>query len=128
MAIRRTVITASPSAGGSGASTATATSDGPVDGEVIAVHLNYLDSPPGASTDVTLVETGVSPAQTILAVTNAATSAWFYPMAQAKNQAAADITGMGRPIYVSANIVLTIAQADDGDGVTATIVWDDLKD
>lgn len=125
MAIRRTSITASPAAGSSGAATVTVNSVTPIDGEIIAVHLAYLDSPPALTTDVTLVEIGVSPAQTILAVANAATDGWFYPMAQAKNQAGSDISGMGRPIHVSGNVALTIAQADANDGVTATIVWKD---
>lgn len=127
MATRRTQVTASPSAGGSGTSTATANTAQPIDGEIIGIHLAYLDSPPGATADVTIAEVGVSPAQTILAVSNAATDGWFYPMAQAKNQAGADITGMGRPIRVGGNLSVTIAQANDNDGVTATIVWDDGK-
>lgn len=89
----------------------------------MAIYLTYLDSPPAGTTDVTL--TGLtSPAVTILTVANAATNGWFYPMAQAVNQANATITGMGIPIAIDDYVVLTIAQANDADGVTATILWD----
>jgi hypothetical protein len=125
MAIRRTVVTATGATGGAGTATATANTTTPVDGEIMGVHLAYLDAPPAATCDVTLVEAGVSPAQTILSISNAATDGWFYPMQQAKNTAGTDISGMGREIYVSANLTLTIAQANNADGVTATILWDD---
>jgi hypothetical protein len=125
MATRRTQVTATGATGGSGTATATANTQQPIDGEIIGIHLAYLETPPAATCDVTVAEVGVSPAQTILAVANAATDGWFYPMAQAKNQAGADITGMGRPLRVGGNVSVTIAQANDGDGVTATIVWDD---
>lgn len=125
MAIHREVITASGATGGSGAATATAISRHPIDGRIMAVHVAYLETPPGATTDVTIQEANNSPAMPILAISNAATDAWFYPMAQADNQAGADITGMGAPIAVNDYVRATIAQANDGDGVTVTIVWDD---
>jgi hypothetical protein len=125
MAIHREVITASGAAGGAGAATATAVSSRPIDGRIMAVHVAYLESPPGATTDVTIQEANNSPAMPILTIANAATDAWFYPMAQADNQAGADITGMGAPIAVNDYVRATIAQANDGDGVTVTIVWDD---
>lgn len=125
MAIRRTQITASPAAGGAGTATATAVSTRPIDGRILAVHLAYLETPPGATTDVTIAEANNSPAMPILTISNAATDGWFYPMAQADNQAGADITNMGAPIGVNDYVRVTIAQANDGDGVTATIVWDD---
>lgn len=125
MAVRRTTLTATGATGGAGTATATATTQIPIDGEILAVHLAYLDAPPAATCDVTLVEGGVTPSQTILSIANAATDGWFYPMAQAKNTAGTDLTGMGRELYVGGNLTLTIAQANDADGVTATILWDD---
>lgn len=127
MAIKRTQVTASPSAGGAGTSTATANTSVPIEGEILAIHLAYLDSPPAGTTDVTIAEAGPTPQQTILTVANAATDGWFYPMAQAKNTAATDISGMGRPLKTACNLSVTIAQANDGDGVTATIMWDDKR-
>jgi hypothetical protein len=124
MAVRRTTLTATGATGGAGAATATATTQIPIDGEILAVHLAYLGTPP-VTTDVTLVEGGVTPSQTILSIANAATDGWFYPMAQAKNTSGTDITGMGRELYVGGNLTLTIAQANDTNGVTATILWED---
>lgn len=126
MAIRRETISATPAAGGAGVATVYAVSNHVIEGIIKAVHLAYLDSPPG-TTDVTIAEANTSPAMPILTVSNAAADGWFYPMAQADNQAGADITNQGAPIAVADYVKVTIAQANNGDGVTATIVWDDLS-
>ncbi len=126
MAIRRTTITATGATGGAGTATANATSSVVIEGHIRGVHLAYLDSPPAGTTDVTIAEKNNSPAMPILTVSNAATDGWFYPMAQAKNQAGTDITGMGELIAVADYVIVTIAQANNADGVTATIVWDDM--
>ena len=127
MAIQRAVANVTGAAGGAGVATAFALTDKPVDGEVIGVHLAYKDSPPAGTTDVSIVEANASPAQTVITVSDAATDGWFYPLASAKDQAAAAITNSGRPIRVADTLKVTIAQANDGDGVTATIVFDDLR-
>ena len=124
MAIQRITITATGATGGAGVATATATSLRPIGGLIRAVHLAYLDSPPAGTTDVTVAGL-TAPAVAILTVTNAATNAWFYPMNQADNTVGADITGMGTHIAIEDYITVTIAQANNGDGVTATIFWDD---
>lgn len=126
MAIRQTTIAVTGATGGAGVATATGYSDGVVDGEIVALHFAYLDTPP-ATTDVTITESGVSPAQTIITVSDAATDGWFYPMAQAVNQANAAITNQGRPIRVAGQLKAVIAQANNGDGVTVTVRWDDLQ-
>lgn len=125
MTVQRIQITASPCTGGAGVSTANAVSSIPITGVLLAVHLAYLDSPPGATTDVTLAWAYEAPAPPILTVANAATDGWFYPMAQAVNQSNVTITGMGQFIPIADYVRVTIAQANDGDGVTATILWDD---
>lgn len=124
MAIRRTTIAVTAATGGAGAATATAYSDQAVDGEIIAVYLAYLGSPPAGTTDVTITDDG-SPAQAILTITNGATDGWHYPMYQAENSSGAAITNQGRPIRVSGHLKGVIAQANDADGVTITVVWDD---
>lgn len=124
MAIRRTVVTASPAAGGAGVATVSAISDIPIDGLIRAIHLTYLDAPPAATTDVTIAEAYRTPATPILTVTNGATDGWRYPMGQAIDQAAATLTGMGAPIPVNDHVKVTIAQANNADGVTAIIVWE----
>ena len=126
MAIRRETISATGATGGAGVATASAVSTHPISGRICAVHLAYLDSPPAGTTDVTVAGTA-TPAVPILTVTNGATDGWFYPMAQADNTSGADITGMGLAVAIEDYITVTIAQANNGDGVTATIIWDDCR-
>lgn len=125
MAIIRETVAVTGATGGAGAATATANTSKVVEGEIVAVHLEYLDSPPAGSTDVTIEEAGESPALPVLTVTNAATDGWFHPQWAADNEAGAGITNHGVPIRVADHLSVTIAQANDGDGVNATIVWDD---
>ena len=129
--IRREVISATGAAGGSGAATVNASSAHPIVGEIVAVHLSYQDSPPNTS-DVTLAEANNSPAMTVLSVANANTSGWFFPRAAVHDTAGAARTYDGSNavsdrIPVHDHLKLTIAQADNGDGVIATILWDDLQ-
>lgn len=124
--IHRIQSTASPAAGGAGVATVSVTVPR-IRGEVIAVYLSYLDSPPAGTTDITLVEKNNSPAMSILSVTNAATSGWFFPRAVPVSQANAAITDGHVRVPVDDELTLTIAQANDGDGITATIVYDDLR-
>lgn len=125
--IRRTTVTASPAAGAAGAATASARTSAPVSGRLLAVHLTYLDSPPAATTDVTLADNGL-PATPLLTVANGATDGWRHPRAEAVNAASgAAITGSAVEIPADDYLTLTIAQANAGDGVTAVIVWDDLR-
>jgi hypothetical protein len=125
MAIRRTTITVTGATGGAGAATATANSDAPVCGIIMAVHLAYTDSPPAGTTDVTIAEATNSPAMSVLTVTDGATDGWRFPMAQAVSQAGATLTNQGYPIAVSDYLKVTIAQANDADGVVVTIVYED---
>jgi hypothetical protein len=124
MAILRETISATGATGGAGLATATARSTHVIEGTIRAVYLAYLDSPPAGTTDVT-IEGLTAPKPLVLSIANAATDAWFFPMNQADNTAGADITGMGSPVVVDDYLVVTIAQADNGDGVTATILWED---
>lgn len=124
--IRRETITVSGSTGGAGASTANTTSDNVINGTIRAIYLAYTGSPPAATTDVTIAGAGLasSPTVTILTVSNAATDGWFYPMAQAVNQANTAITNQGTPIVCDDYVKVTIAQANDADGVVATILYE----
>ena len=120
MAIRSYVLRATPSTGGAGASGKTS-DPRTISGRVIAVGLKYLDSAP-ATSDVTVVmlaNTDVAPARTILTVTDAATDGWFYPTAAMTGGAAGDMQG---GIPVDGQVTVAIAQANDGDGVIATLI------
>jgi hypothetical protein len=108
--------------GGAGVATANTNSTNVINGTIERIYLEYTDSPPAGTTDVTIA-TIVTPTVPILTITNAATDGWFYPMAQAQNQAGADITNQGKPIVINDRVKVTIAQANNDDGVTATIVY-----
>lgn len=122
--IARRTLSATPAAGGAGTATVSVTSDEKINGEIFAVYLAYLDSPPAGTTDVTLI-TATAPAITLLSITNASTDGWFYPMAQAQINTGANITNQGRALVIDDQVTLTIAQANVGDGVTATILYED---
>jgi hypothetical protein len=125
--IQRQTITVTDATGGAGVATANTVSTTPISGVIMAVYLEYTDSPPAATADVTIAENTNSPAMSVLTVTNGDTDGWRFPMAQADNQAGTDITNQGAPIAVNDYLKVTIAQANNDDGVIATIVWDDLR-
>lgn len=117
------------SAGGAGVSTATVTTTQVIRGEVKGVYLQYNDSPPAGTTDVTLASAGVDhPAETILTISNAATNGWFYPRVGAQTTAGAAMlfaaggTAVPACIPVADKLTLTIAQANDGDSVYAWVL------
>lgn len=115
MAIYRETVTITGTTGGAGASTATGYTTKIVSGVVTAVYLAYTGSPP-ATTDITIEERHQSPALPVLAVSNANTDGWFYPAVT--NQ----ISGSSS-VVADDYLKIVIAQADDNDGVTVTIVW-----
>jgi hypothetical protein len=123
--IVRYTIECTPAVGatGTGDATVTVISDNKITGTVRDVYLEYLDSPPAGTTDVTIVEAYNDPAQDILAIANAATDGWSAPMKQAVlNTSGAAITNQGSPVIVDDYISVTIAQANDADGVKVTLL------
>lgn len=127
MTIQRETISATSATGGAGTATTNATSTHVISGLLLEIYLAYLDSPPSTS-DVTIVEATNSPARTLLTVTNANTDGWFAVRGATVDATGTAITGGSTPVAVSDYVKVTIAQANNADGVTATIVWDDLKD
>ena len=112
--------------GNNGAATANADS-GVVSGRIVAVGLEYLDSPPAGTTDVVVATKGSrGPAQTILSIANAATNGWFYPRVGTVSTSGAALlyaaggTAVGEPLAVADALNVKIEQADAGDGVN---VW-----
>lgn len=126
--IRRETITVTGATGGPGAATANTTSSNIINGTIRAIYLAYTDSPPAGSTDVTVAGAGLATGSVeiaILIVSNAATDGWFYPMWQADDGAdGSDITNQGTPIVCDDYVKVTIAQANNGDGVVATILYE----
>lgn len=114
--------------GGAGASTATGYSPA-VAGKILAVHVDYVGSPPGATTDFTLSDENDPAAENIVTLTDQATDIKLYPRRLLEANDGTDLTYDGtRKIYgeyvVCGRLKATIAQANDSDSATVT-VWID---
>lgn len=115
-------------AGGAGVATANATSTIPLSGYVNWIYVKYNDSPPAATTDVTIATTGTTPSapsRSLLALTDTATSGYFHPRIQAKDQTGTAISGNYEMIPIHDTVKVTIAQANNSDHVD---VWMDILD
>ena len=124
--IKRTTVTVTGATGGAGVATANLDTSGVVDGYIIAIYLEYTGTPP-ATSDVTIAEANNDPAIPVLTLTNANTDGWFYPRAAAVDTSGSAITNSNESIAVSDYLNVLIAQANDADGVTATIVWESRR-
>ena len=122
--IRREQITVTGAEGGSGSATATAFSSRSIVGMILSVHVEYTDSPP-ATTDVTIQEANNDPAMSILTLSNANSDGWFHPVVESHDTDGGELSGRSTPIAVTDTVQVTIAQANDGDGVIVTIIYDD---
>lgn len=124
MAIRRSTVTVTGATGGVGVATASAVSNKPIDGIIVGVHLTFVDSPP-ATADTTIEEANNSPAMPIITETNYNTDGWLFPVNSVVDATGTAITNGYQEVHVQDYVRVTIAQVNDGDGVTAVIVWDD---
>jgi hypothetical protein len=111
------------------AGSATATGYSPhVAGRVLAVAVEYQDSPPAATTDFTLADESDPLAEAIVTLANAATDLKLYPRRATQTNAnaallyAAGGTPVSEPYAVHGRLKATIAQANTGDSVLVT-VW-----
>lgn len=116
-------------AGGAGVATNNATSSLLVSGRVAAIHIKGNGSPP-ATTDITIATAGThAPAITLLAITDYAADAWYFPRIQVHSVAGALLTMDGVRVLtdlipVNDLIKVTIAQANDGDSIDVTIIME----
>lgn len=113
-------------AGGDGAATATGYSRG-IRGEIVAVYVNYQDSPPAATTDFTLADESDPAAELIINLANGATDQKIYPRRVLETNDGTDLTYDGsNKVYghyvVNGRLKATIAQANANDYVDVT-VW-----
>ena len=112
--------------GDDGSATATGYS-ARVDGEVLAVHVNYQDSPPAGTCDFTLSDESDPASESIVSLTDQATDIKLYPRRVTEKSDGTDIlytTGeeVFEPYVVSGRLEATIAQANADDYVDVT-VW-----
>jgi len=123
MSIYTYTIEVTGATGGAGVATANATSSEIVNGTIRAIHALGVDSPP-ATMDITIAGTS-TPATPLFTVANVTigTGLWYYPMAQAQlNTDGTDITNTGTPIVVNDLVKVTIAQVNNDDGLTVTLL------
>lgn len=110
-------------AGSAGSATANADSPVRLVGKLVGIYVKYNDSPPAATTDVTIATKGTSPAPptyNLLALANAATDGWFYPQVQIDDTAGSAISGEYTPQLIHDYVNVKIAQANAADNVD---VW-----
>jgi hypothetical protein len=124
--IDRVQFTTGAAAGSAGSATATGYS-APVAGKVLAVHVDYVDSPPAGTTDFTLSDEDDPASEAIISLSNTATDIKIYPRRVTEKNDGTDIlytTGeeVYEPYVVHGRLEATIAQANAGDSVTVT-VW-----
>jgi len=124
--IDRVQFTTGAAAGASGSATATGYSPH-VAGEILAVHVNYEDSPPAATCDFTLSDEADPASEAIVSLTDQATDIKLYPRRITEKSDGTDIlytTGeeVFEPYVVHGRLEATIAQANAADYCTVT-VW-----
>lgn len=113
-------------AGGAGVATATGYSPN-VQGKVLAVHVDYVDSPPAGTTDFTLSDESDPAAESIITLVNQATDIKIYPRRVTEKNDGTDILYTSgeevfEPYVVHGRLKAVIAQANNSDSVTVT-VW-----
>jgi len=125
--IDRIFLTTGLAVGSAGSATATGYSAVAVHGEVLAVHVNYQDSPPAGTTDFTLSDEEDPASESIISLSNQATDIKIYPRRVTEKNDGTDIlytTGeeVFEPYVVHGRLEATIAQANANDYVDVT-VW-----
>lgn len=119
-------LTTGAAAGVAGSATATGYSD-IIRGEIIAVYVKYLGSPPAGTTDFTLSDESDPASETIISITDAATNVKIYPRRVTELNDGTDITYDGtNEVYdryvVHGKLEATIAGANAADYCDVT-VW-----
>jgi hypothetical protein len=114
-------VTASGSAGSASGSAYSP----PVAGEILKVHVNYTGDT--NTIDVALVDENDPAAEEIINLDDQDTDTTLYPRRAVQDNADNDVTYDGTneiyaPYVVHGRLKLSVAQADDGDKVEAT-VW-----
>lgn len=113
--------------GADGSATGTAMTEFPIIGTIKAIHIDH--SAGGAVTTDVAIATVNTPSIAILTVTDSATDGWYHPSVVLHDNAAAAVTYDGvNEIYVPVSVVdaikVTVAQANDEQTVTVTIIYE----
>ena len=124
--IRRVDFATGAAVGANGSATATGYSP-PIFGEILAVYVNYQDSPPAGTTDFTLSDEDDPASESIISLTDTATDIKIYPRRVTEKNDGTDILYVAgeevyEPYVVYGRLEATIAQANTDDYVDVT-VW-----
>ena len=117
---RNYVVTATAAGTVAGSAVGTAYSNGVVAGVIRAVHFDYSGT--ALTTDVTL--TTMHNAQSIIAVSDSVTDAWYYPSI-VLNDGTAGARAAFDGVPVVDHLKLTIGQSIADEAVTATVIVQD---
>lgn len=105
-------------AGSAGSATGSNTSSRPVNGRVLAVHIDHTSQP--GTCDVTITST--QPTQSILTVSDSGTDAWYYPRVLLDGLTGADLTAVYDAVPVAAYVSVAVAQGDPGTVAVTLLV------
>jgi hypothetical protein len=124
--IDRIQFTTGPAVGSAGSATATGYSPH-VKGEVLAVYVNYQDTPPAGTTDFTLSDEGDPASESIISLVDQATDIKIYPRRITEKNDGTDILytageEVHEPYVVHGRLEAIIAQANANDYCDVT-VW-----
>lgn len=126
MAIRRETVNIT-AAGSAGTSSGSARTANVVQGVILDLYIDYDASAP-STVDLTVAEGNESPAAPILTLANTNTDQWIAPRQVLVDSS--DGSALTGPVdYVAAadHLLVSIAQANDGDEFAVTIRWDDMQ-
>jgi len=102
-----------PAAGSAGSATATGYSP-EIHGEILAVHVDYQDSPP-STTDITVSDEADPSSEAIVNLANANTDIKLYTRRLVEANDGTDATDAFAPYVVHGRLEATIAQANAND-------------
>lgn len=125
--LQRTNLTVTCDSAGAGLATGTATSRQPINGMILGVYFDAATGAP-ATVDLNVKEANIPSPKTVLNKLNVNTDQWFQP--RDPLHLALDgsvIAGGSTPIFVNDNLIVTIAQANNGQVFNVSIQWDDMK-
>ena len=118
-------IIGTATSGGAGTSTSTTVYPSMISGRIIAVGVVFRDSPPGATTDVTVRTAGVNsglPKVTLYSKTDSATNVWVQPHALIDDINGADIAANYTPVVIHDQVEVVVTGANDGDSVDVVLM------
>lgn len=106
--------------GTGGAVSAENDTDGPVQGHLYAVYLDFASSI-STTTDITITQ--ASPALTVLQLSNYYTDTWYYPAAEYTDSAGSGLSAYA-PLPVLDTLTVEVGQTISSSAiVTATVYW-----